>query len=450
MKKKKWLILGSAFSVVLIAVVLILILSGSNNNGIEYKTEQIKKGNIEAIVSTTGTVNPVTIVEVGSQVSGKIAKIYVDFNSKVKAGQVVAEIDPSQIMTRVKQNEANFESSRASLEKAKVNLENIKKKYDRALKLSEKELISYEEKESLEAQYLTAKSDVQSAKARLLQSQSQLDSSKVDLGYSIIKSPIDGVVILRNINVGQTVAASFQAPVLFKIANDLSKMQVECSIDEADIGKIKEGQEVKFTVDAFQGENFKGLVSQVRYSPEIVQNVVTYTTIVEVNNPGMKLLPGMTATISIITGKANDVLLVPNAALRFNPPLTEEQMREMFQRMREQFLARRGNSSTGARPSQGSRPLQGQNPGMMSGNRFRDQGAAGQRRRQISRVWILDENGDLKFVPLRTGVTDDSYTEVKWGTLKEGQTIITGILKGGKSQSRSSFDAMRRGMMFRR
>lgn len=434
MKKKKWLIFGLAF-IVVIVLVYILFLKGKRNNDVKYKTEELKKGNIEAIVSTTGTVNPVTIVEVGSQVSGKISKIYVDFNSRVKAGQLVTEIDPSQILIRIKQNEANHESSKAALEKAKVNLVNIEKKYQRALKLWEKELISYEEKESLEAQFLSAKTDVQSAEARLLQSQSQLDSSKVDLDYTLIKSPIDGLVILRNINVGQTVAASFQAPVLFKIANDLTKMQVECSIDEADIGKIKVNQEVKFTVDAYQGENFKGKVSQVRYSPEIVQNVVTYTTIVEVDNPRMKLLPGMTATISIITGKANNVLLVPNAALRFNPPFSQEQMREIFQKMREEMMARRGGQTS--------------NRGMFMGNP--PQGDRSQMRRQNSRVWTLDENNQIKLVIIRTGVTDDSYAEVKKGVLKEGQIIITGILTGATNQNRPGFKAMQRsGIRLRR
>lgn len=456
-KKKKWIILISACGVIIIAVLLLIIFSGNGSNGIKYKTEAIKKGNIEAIVSTTGTVNPVTLVEVGSQVSGRISKIYVDFNSHVKKDQVVAEIDPSQLLTRIKQNEANYESSKAALEKTKVAQENLAKQYQRALKLFEKELISFEEKESVEAQYLSAKTEVQAAEARLMQSKSQLDSSNVDLDYSVIKSPIDGVVILRSINVGQTVAASFQSPVLFKIANDLAKMQVECSIDEADIGKVKEGQDAKFTVDAFPDEEFKGKVTQVRFSSEIIQNVVTYSTIVSVENPELKLRPGMTATVNIITGTAENVLLVPNSATRFTPPLSQDEMIAMFQKLRAEMMQRRGEA-TGAQPggqtgglATGGFPAGasgGQAPagGFFGGNHAG--GEESQRRKQFSRVWILEKNGELRPIFIRTGVTDDNYIEVKWGDLKEGQLVITALAAGSNEDQDRRPPGM--GMMFRR
>ena len=445
MKKKKWLIMGVGLAVVIIALLLFLGLGKRNTNGIDYTTEKVQRGNLEALVSTTGTLNPVILVEVGSQVSGRISKIYADFNTRVKAGQVVAEIDPSQILTRVQQNEANYESSKASLEKAKVALENLDKQYQRALKLFEKELISYEEKESVEAEYLSAKAEVQSSQSRLLQARSQLDSSKVDLEYTVIKSPIDGIVILRSINVGQTVAASFQAPVLFKIANDLSKMQVECSIDEADIGKIQEGQETRFTVDAFPDEQFTGKVIQVRYSPEVIQNVVTYTTIVDVSNPGLKLRPGMTATVTIIAGKAENALMVPNAALRFTPELSPEEMKAIFQRVRSETMSKAGNAPD--TPGGG----ESQSPGAQPGGRgmFMGSSSSGdrtQRTRQLSRVWILDKNEQLTPVLLRIGVSDDNYTEVKWGNLVEGQLVITGL--GESSNSSSHFP--RPDMMFRR
>ncbi|MFQ5721193.1 MAG: efflux RND transporter periplasmic adaptor subunit, partial [Candidatus Aminicenantales bacterium] len=237
---------------VILTVVIVVIIAGlvlsftvfknNHNNSLKYKKEPVDRGDIAAVVVTSGTLNPVTIVDVGSQVSGRIAKLYADFNSHVKKDQIIAELDQSFYLTRVQQNKANYERSKAALEKAKVTLENLKKKYYRALELFEKNLISYEEKETAETQYLNAVADLKSAEANLKQTKSQLESSKVDLAYTIIKSPIDGIVISRNVNVGQTVAASFQAPVLFRIANDLSKMQVECSVDEADIGKIKEGQ----------------------------------------------------------------------------------------------------------------------------------------------------------------------------------------------------------------
>ncbi len=426
---KKKIIISAAILVIIAGVVLALSLFSRNKNDIaKYEKKAIDKGDIEALVITTGTLNPVTTVDVGSQVSGRIDNLYVDFNSQVKEGQVIAELDQSQFITRVKQNEANYQSAEASLEKTKVTLDNTKKKYDRAMNLFEKELISFEEKESVETQYYSAVADIQSSEAKLEQAESQLDSSKVDLTYTIIKSPIHGIVINRRVNVGQTVAASLQAPVLFQIANDLSKMQVECNVDEADIGKIKEGQKVRFTVDAFPDEKFTGKVSQVRYAPEIVQNVVTYTTIVEVDNPEMKLRPGMTATASIVTGEAKNVLRVLNSALRFNPSLSPEEMRALMASMRQEMRGSRGGSSRpeGSRPGEDAqrqatqRPGSGQHASGMRG--FSMQGA---RMRQFARVWVEDESGKLKMAFLRTGVTDNNYTEIVSGSLKEGQLVIT-------------------------
>jgi len=454
---KKKIIIGAVILVVIVGVVVGLMVFGrGNNNKTKYKTEAVGRGDIEALVTTSGTLNPVTTVEVGSQVSGKIDKLYVDFNSHVKEGQLLAEIDQSSFLTKLKQNEANYQSALASLAKAKVTLENTKKKYDRALSLFEKNLISYEEKDAAETEFFNNQAELQASQAKLEQAKSALDSSKVDLTYTVIKSPIDGVVISRNVNVGQTVAASFQAPVLFKIANDLTQMQVECSVDEADIGKVKEGQNVRFTVDAFPEERFAGIVKQVRYSPEVVQNVVTYTTVVEVKNPELKLLPGMTATVSIITGEAKNALRVPNSALRFNPNLSAEEMKKIMESMRQEFAARMGdrsgssNRQAGAPRSEGfssqrqggQRPGggEGQQPFMMGGS-----GASGgQARRGPARVWIEDANGKLKPVFLRTGVTDNSFTEVVWGDLKEGQLVITGVA-GTQSQTQGP----PRGMMFR-
>ncbi|MCK4337939.1 MAG: efflux RND transporter periplasmic adaptor subunit, partial [Candidatus Aminicenantes bacterium] len=233
---KKILIMIFIVIVVVGAVLAMTVFKNGNTNEVAYKMEAVDIGNIQAVVDTTGTLNPVTTVDVGSQVSGKIQDLFADFNSQVRKGQIIAKIDPELFETRVSQSEANYQSSKASLDKSKLTLENNKRKYERAKNLFEKELISFEEKETAETQYFSAVADLQSAEARLAQANSQLDTSKVDLKNTIILSPIDGVVINRNFNVGQTVAASFQAPVLFQIANDLSKMQVECSVDEADIG----------------------------------------------------------------------------------------------------------------------------------------------------------------------------------------------------------------------
>jgi HlyD family secretion protein len=446
---KKWIIGTAVLVVVLVIIFALTTFHKNKNNGPRFKTEAIKKGNIEALVVTTGTLNPVTTVDVGSQVSGKIENIYVDFNSEVKEGQVIAKIEQSAFLARLQQNKANYQSAVAGVEKAKVTLDNHKKKYDRSLDLFNKELISYEEKEAAETQYYSSKADLQSAEAKLEQAKSQLDSSEVDLEFTIIKSPIDGVIINRNVNVGQTVAASFQAPLLFQIANDLSKMQVECSVDEADIGKVKEGQRVTFTVDAFPDDNFTGTVSQVRYSPEVVQNVVTYTTIVAVENPEMKLRPGMTATVSMVVGEAKDKLLVPNSALRFTPQFTQEEMQEMFAAMKRERQSNRADSAqTGgvATVQQGSQSFpSGFQPGRNG------QGTGMSQRKDVGRVWVVGENGKLKPIMLRIGVTDNSYTELVRGQLEEGQEVITGVNQGegGGNPDRNS-EAMRRGMFMMR
>ena len=447
MKKKILLII--AVLVVAGAILGLTVFKGHKNGVVKYRTEALAKGDLEALVVTSGSLNPVRLVEVGSQVSGKIDKLYVDFNSQVKAGQILAELDQSLLKAKIDQNNANYLSAVASLERSKVTLDNLKKKYERSLILFEKNLISFEEKEAAEAAYLGAKTDVQSSDARLAQARSLLDSSKVDLAYATIRSPIDGIVINRLINIGQTVAASFQAPKLFEIANDLSKMQVECDVDEADIGKVKEGQKVRFTVDTFPNETFLGTVNQVRYSPTVTSNVVTYTTIVDVDNPGMKLRPGMTATVSIIAGEAKNVLRVPNAAMRFTPNLPAEEIQKIMKEAGERMAARRqqegeGGQTGGGRPEAGApgqnalagatpqatRPGEGGQRSTISGQ---DQGAAasqGARLRQPSRVWVQDENGKLQVVFIRPGVADNSYTEVLRGELQEGQKVIIGT-EGG-------------------
>ncbi len=453
--KKKGIAVSAAVLVVAAGAVLgWAILRKNGNSVVKYKTEVLSKGDIEALVITTGTLNPVTVVEVGSQVSGKIDKLNVDFNSQVQKGQVIAELDKSILQTKVDQNRANYLSAVASLEKAKVTLVNLEKKYERALSLFEKNLISYEEKEAAEASYLSAKTDLQSAEARVEQAKSQLESSQVDLGYAIIRSPIDGIVISRNINIGQTVQASFQAPKLFEIANDLSKMQVDCSVDEADIGRVNEGQKVRFTVDAFQNETFNGVVKQVRYSATVTQNVVTYTTIVDVDNPGMKLRPGMTATVSIITGEAKGVLRVPNAALRFTPNLAAEEMKRIMEETRQKMMAKR--QAEGGGPAAETGQQRATPSGQGSGQRMMDfaqgggffQGTGGTAARRPSVVWFLDEKGKLSPAFIRPGVTDNTYTEVVRGDLKEGQLIIVGYESGGSSTSSSPSSRNPQRMMF--
>ena len=445
---KKKVIIGIIILVVAAGAILAWSLLKNNKNGaVGYRQEALAKGDIEAMVITTGTLNPVTTVEVGSQVSGKIADIFVDYNSQVKKGQLLAELDRSILEQRVQQNQANYLSAAASLEKAKVTLANLKKQYERSLSLFDKELISFEEKDIAEANYLGAKADLQRAEASVEQARSQLESSKVDLGYAIIRSPIDGVVISREVNVGQTVQASFTAPKLFVIANDLTKMQVECSVDEADIGKVKEAQEARFTVDAFPEDTFKGVVRQVRYSPTVTQNVVTYTTIVDVNNPALKLRPGMTATISIITGEAKGVLKIPNGALRFTPNLPAEEIAKIMKDAGEKMFAKlkAEGHTPGQEAGQPQQASQGQteagarmNFAQAGGAAQGTQGMSGGVRRKPTTVWYLDDNGKLNVAFIRSGVTDNSYTEMLRGDLKEGQKVITGLESGATTTSASN------------
>jgi len=425
---KKKIIISSVIGIIAIVVILYFtVFKKGSSNGLVYLKEKVDRGDIEALVDTTGEINPVTIVEVGSQVSGEIAEIYVDFNSAVKKNQIIAKLNPDLFQALVSQREANYLSAQASVKKAEVTLQNAKKQLDRTLELFEKDLVSIEEKENVEANYFNAMADLQQAEASLEQSKSQLESAKVDLSHTIIRSPIDGIVISRDYNVGQTVAASYQAPTLFKIANDLSKMQVECEVDEADIGKVKEGQKVRFTVDAFPNEEFQGMVRQVRYSAVVESNVVTYPTIVDVENPEIKLRPGMTATVSIIVGEARNALRVPNTALRFSP--SQEVMMEIFAEMRKAKQAQGGGDPQAEENSSG---VPSQKMGfVMAQNRRNDRAS----------VWIEDENGKLKILFIRTGVTDNVYTEIKSDSLEEGQEVIVG--KGEEKDQRRGPSMMR-------
>ncbi|TKJ33909.1 hypothetical protein CEE39_03235 [bacterium (candidate division B38) B3_B38] len=397
------------------------LLNNRGSSSIKYRTEPVVRGDIQATVVATGSLNAINTVEVGSQVSGRIAKLYADFNSRVKEGQVIAELEQSLFLTRVKQNEANYRSAVAALEKSQINESNAKKSLERNEELFQRGLVSPEEREKAEELYLSSQADVKANQARLEQAQAQLDTIQVDLEHTVISSPIDGIVISRNVNVGQTVAASFQAPVLFVIANDLREMQVNCSVDEADIGKVKEGQRSKFTVDAFPDDTFYGKVTQVRFSPVEVQNVITYDTIIEVENPEMKLKPGMTATVTIIVAESKGVLIVPNRAVSFNPPLSPEQLASLHERMMGE------RSEGGGEEAMREMPERGGEEARRARMALRESG---------SRVWTLNEKNELVPIFFLPGISDYNYTEVRRGDLKEGQLLITGMEGGSTTTSR--------------
>ena len=371
-------------SIIIVALtVAVFILLRSRGQEIKFRTEKVARGDIETTVTATGAVNAVTTVLVGTQVSGTIKNIYADFNSPVKKGQCIAQIDPATFEAQVAQARANLLSARANLEKAEAILADAKRTTERSRELFSKNLIARSDLDTAETNFETAKASVNVAKSQIAQTAAALKFMETNLRYAGILSPVDGVVISRNVDVGQTVAASFQTPTLFTIAEDLTKMQIDTSVDEADIGKVKVGQDVEFTVDAYPDITFRGNVSQVRNAPITVQNVVTYDVVIKVDNSELKLKPGMTANVSIIISVKKDVLRVSNAVLRFKPDEKSVPTPEKKGRGRG--------------------------------------------------VWII-EKGKPKRIPVSTGISDGNFTELVSGDLREGQEVIVESLEKPKKQ----------------
>lgn len=312
-------IIIAAIIVILIGVGLLFFFMNKNGK-VKYTTVPVKIGSLRATVTATGTVNAVKTVSVGTQVSGTLKELHVDFNSRVKKGQVIAEIDPAMLQAQVDRARADMLAAKANVEKTKASLEDSKRTWERNQQLFSKNLIARSDLDTSETTYQSTKAQVSAAQAQVAQTEASLRYAQTNLGYTKIISPVDGIVVSRSVDVGQTVAASFQTPTLFSIAQDLTKMQIETSIDEADIGKIEAGQDVEFTVDAYPDNTFHGTVDEVRIAPVTVSNVVTYIVIVKVDNGDLKLKPGMTANVSIIVANRDGALKIPNAALRFKPP----------------------------------------------------------------------------------------------------------------------------------
>ncbi len=375
-------------ALVLISLFFFVFRGKSKNSEAKFITAEIQKGDISVIVSATGSLEAVTTVQVGSQVSGTISALYVDFNDQVRRGQVLAQLDPTFLKAQVAQ-------AQADLEKAVASAQLSKKEYERTLSLFQKNMVSESEKDISLTNYELARAQEKSAQANL-------DRAKTNLDYATIASPINGVVISRNVDVGQTVAASLSAPTLFTIAQDLTRMQVKTSVDEADIGKISEGQAVIFTVDAYPEQSFKGTVKQVRLSPQVVQNVVSYDVIIEVLNPELLLKPGMTANVTILVDQRRDVLKVPSGALRFRPATGTK---ESFSGMR-----RTGQMRQDAPP--GDNDSAKLNPDRSGG---------------VSRnvLWMLGSQGKPEPVPVEIGLSDGTFTQITADSLKEGDKVIT-------------------------
>ena len=374
-KKRHIAIISSVIAIVAIGTISLI-----SSNKVNYQTRSVKICTITQVVEASGTINPVNTVSVGSTVSGLIKEIYVDYNDVVKKGQILAQIDPANFEATVQQNQAQINNARANVAKLEAVAEFDRKQYERYKNLYAKNFVAKSELDEKQSTYQSDLAQINAAKAQINQYQATLKTALTNLGYTKIIAPVDGTVISREIDLGSPVAASFQAPELFTIAQDLTKMQIEVSVSEADIGKVAEGQDVTYTLDGYPDSTFTGKVTQVRLSPITESNVVTYTVIVDVNNEDLKLKPGMTANVSIITDKSENVKCVPNMALKFTPDI--------------------------------------------NGPKYKNQG-----------IWIL-EKGKPQRIEIKTGANNDSSTEIISDKIQEGSRVIVGIKsKNAKSSN---------------
>jgi HlyD family secretion protein len=424
---------------VLLAVCLVAFLAlRSRRDAARYATVAIDRGDVVDLVGATGVLQAVITVQVGSQVSGTIQHLYADFNSTVKKDQVVARLEQSLFLARLNQAKANLASARAQVERSQAAIDDAKQKYDRSKELAAKDLVPPSDLESARATYEGAVAQNTADKAAVKQAGAALNQAQVDLDHTVITAPVDGVVLARNVDVGQTVAASFQAPVLFVIANDLSRMEVNASIDEADIGRVRVGQDVTFSVDAFPDETFKGRVEQVRLQPVTNQNVVTYNTIITVDNADLRLMPGMTATVSVIVRHRPNVVRVPTVALRFRPEGFEERRPGAGQAgpgggngaAGGGPRARAGGAAGGAR---GTRPGGGTRPPASAAEGANRGGDAQATQGRPGLVFVIGPDGRPKANPVRLGISDGRFVEVL-ESLDEGARVITGIEEPGRGR----------------
>jgi HlyD family secretion protein len=406
---------------------------GSSPKESPYVTVPVQRGNVSQIVSSTGTLQAVVTVQVGSQVSGTIDKLFADFNTKVKAGQVVAQLNQDKFKASVDQARANLLAAQANVTKAKAGMEDTQRTLDRNKELKKMDLIAQSEFDTSQAAYDGAAAQYEVNKAQVNQAQAALNQATVDLNNTVIRSPVDGIVISRTVDVGQTVAASLQAPVLFTIANDLSKMEVHTNVDEADVGNVTEGQEVTFTVDAFPARRFKGRVHQVRNAPTVVQNVVTYDAVVRIDNKELLLKPGMTANVQFLVNRRDDVLTIPNMAMRFKPPDQKSEARDLLRQEQSRAAPTVGAKRTSRAPG-----------GAVGGGR--------QSGRRVT-IYVLSA-GKAAPVDVQLGITDGSKTEVRGDELKENDAVIIGMSSGAGSQNQPAVvnpfqPAQPRGFFFR-
>ena len=445
--RRHWMI--AILTALAVAAFAVFQLKGNDNP--QYFTAKVDRGDISQVVEATGTINAVTTVQVGSQVSGTVSRLYADFNSRVKRGQVIAQIDPPLFEGSLLQAKADLANAQASVATAKANFQKALAlqvqttgDYERAKALTAQRVMSTQQLDLAKANYDSAVAGASAAGAQVKQAEAQVQQreaavsvARTNLDYTTIRAPIDGTVIARNVDVGQTVAASLQAPTLFTIAQDLTKMQVYASTDESDVGAIKPNQRVTFKFDAYPKEIFSGLVSQVRMNATTVQNVVTYNTIIDFDNPEMKLFPGMTAYITIPVTSATNVLRVPNGALRYKPDMKAEEIRALYQKygldsggeahsiVKQQTESARPESSGGT-VNANDRTVQQEKTSLLA--------RTANPPLDVAVLWKLRPDKTLEPVRIRSGITDHTVTEVAElfnGSLMDNDELVTGSVLAG-------------------
>jgi len=446
--KRHWII-AALTAGILLAVGLFGAFSTRGDNKSQFFTAKVEHGDIREVVEATGTINAVITVQVGSQVSGTIAKLNADFNSRVKKGQIVAQIDPALFQGTLLQNksdlanaQANLAAARANLEKAQATASQAKADDQRYKALAAEGVVSPQQQDLARANADTAVAGVSAAQAQIIQAQAQVkqkeaavEVAQTNLNYTTIHAPIDGTVIARNVDVGQTVAASLQAPTLFTIAQDLTKMQVYANTDESDVGTIRPGQIVSFKVDAFPKDTFTGRVDQIRMNATVVQNVVTYNTVINFDNPDLKLFPGMTAYVTIPVASATKVLKIPNGSLRFKPDMKADEIRALYAKygidtggaMRAASADQSGGGGATGRQARAG----GEGAAGGGGGQGNTQAQTRGPRMDVAIVWKLRPDKTLEPVRVRTGITDHTVTEVVQvlnGQLNDGDDVITGSM----------------------
>jgi HlyD family secretion protein len=384
----------------------------------DFEFTAVKRGDIENIISSTGTLEAKGTVEVGTQVSGTIDKVYVDFNDQVKKNQILAVLDSTLLAAAVREAEANLQRAQAEMDLSQTEFDNAQQLYDA-------DYIS-------ELDFKSAKTGYEAARASLLSAQASLDRARLNLKYAVIRSPISGTVIDRVVEPGQTVAASLSTPTLFLIAEDLAQMEIHAYVDESDIGQIKQGQDVRFTVEAYPDQEFTGVVREIRLQPEVVQNIVNYTVVINAENQDRLLLPGMTATVDFIIEQCEDVLMIANAALHFEP--SDQMLAEIHDNMKKKFASLPDSVKEKMQANRSSAP---------------DSSAQKEISENSGVLWFFGEDNKLSMIRVRTGMTDGKYTELIDNpgdpVIEPGMEFISGSLKAGASETKSTSNQRRPG-----